>query len=159
MKGPDLPRGLTVERQVRSIDIMPTILQLSQLPIPAGLDGQSLLPLIDRASEEIGPAISEVDQPAYGPTKKSIREGDKKLILVQGGRDELYNLAQDPAEDTNLIEKERDTAAGLGEQLMAKIDAGKKKNVEVAGAGKLSAPVVMDQATREQLKGLGYLNK
>jgi hypothetical protein len=39
--------GRTVTEQVRSVDIAPTILELAGLPIPEGIDGASLVPLLD----------------------------------------------------------------------------------------------------------------
>ena len=43
--------GRRVATQVRSADILPTVLDLAGLEIPAGLDGTSLLPLVDGSAE------------------------------------------------------------------------------------------------------------
>ncbi len=39
--------GTRISRQVRLIDLMPTILDVTGIPVPPDLDGQSLLPLIE----------------------------------------------------------------------------------------------------------------
>ncbi len=44
LAGPGVPKGATAPVAVRTVDLMPTILTLLGKPIPAGLDGQSLLP-------------------------------------------------------------------------------------------------------------------
>ncbi len=44
-----IPEGLAVDELTQSIDIMPTLLELSQLPVPQQAMGQSLLPLIEAA--------------------------------------------------------------------------------------------------------------
>lgn len=159
MKGPGLPRRLTVGRQVRSIDVMPTLLALHGLPIPDGIDGENLLGLIGESTVEIPPAISEVDTHAYGPTKKSIRLDDSKLILVRGGGpDELYDLERDPGERNNLVDGRGDDVGRMRERLLAEVEAGQKKRIEIAGADKKPDRGAIDKSTREQLRALGYIN-
>jgi choline-sulfatase len=43
--GPDVPPGLHTQR-VRTIDVLPTLLQWLGIPLPRGLDGKSLWPVI-----------------------------------------------------------------------------------------------------------------
>ena len=45
-----IPENLVIEQQVRAIDIMPTIFDLLELPLPEYLEGKSLLPLIDNSA-------------------------------------------------------------------------------------------------------------
>lgn len=52
-----LPSGRGIPETVRSIDIMPTVVELSGLPAPAEMQGQSLMPLINGAQGE-----TEADQ-------------------------------------------------------------------------------------------------
>jgi arylsulfatase A-like enzyme len=42
-----VPGGTRIDEVVESIDIMPTLLDLSQLPYPTGIQGQSLAPLLN----------------------------------------------------------------------------------------------------------------
>ncbi|MDA2926007.1 sulfatase [Acidobacteria bacterium AH-259-G07] len=46
-----VPAGVVINETVQSIDLMPTILELSHLPRPEGLLGQSLLPLMAAARD------------------------------------------------------------------------------------------------------------
>lgn len=46
-----IPPGLRIAETVRSIDLMPTLLDLSGLAAPAGIQGQSLVPLIAAANK------------------------------------------------------------------------------------------------------------
>ena len=56
MRGPGaVPAGVSVDQTVRSIDIMPTVLELSGLPLPEGIQGESLIPLLSSAQ---GRAVS-----------------------------------------------------------------------------------------------------
>lgn len=50
-----VPAGVTIDQTVQSIDIMPTVLELSGLPVPEGIQGQSLVPLLSSAQ---GTAVS-----------------------------------------------------------------------------------------------------
>jgi arylsulfatase A-like enzyme len=44
-----VPEGAEVFETVRTIDLMPTILELCRLPLPGGMQGQSLVPLLAAA--------------------------------------------------------------------------------------------------------------
>jgi arylsulfatase A-like enzyme len=56
-----VPAGAVIDETVENIDIMPTILELSHLPIPKAVEGKSLLPLLAAARDKAkgaGPAAS-----------------------------------------------------------------------------------------------------
>jgi arylsulfatase A-like enzyme len=42
----DLPAGRVVEARVRLLDLMPTLLDYADIPVPDGIEGRSLLPLL-----------------------------------------------------------------------------------------------------------------
>jgi arylsulfatase A-like enzyme len=42
-----LPAGKRIDTQVRMIDILPTVLDVLDIPLTASIQGQSLLPLIE----------------------------------------------------------------------------------------------------------------
>ena len=46
-----VPNGVVIDETVRSIDLMPTLLEISGRPLPEGLQGQSLMPLMRAARE------------------------------------------------------------------------------------------------------------
>ncbi|MBI4817808.1 MAG: sulfatase [Deltaproteobacteria bacterium] len=113
-----LVRTATVVRaQVRSVDLAPTILELSQLTPPANLDGVSLVPWLTAARQgEAGPAISiqrqEPPELGYG-SSDAVRSEHRKLIrlwakVAHDRRSpesfEVFDLAADPGELINLAE-------------------------------------------------------
>jgi arylsulfatase A-like enzyme len=58
-----LPQGRVIDETVQNIDIMPTLLDLSGLPHPEGLQGQSLMPLIvpeDEGRRQAGRGLGAV---------------------------------------------------------------------------------------------------
>ena len=86
-----------VESQVRSIDLMPTLLELAGLPAREA-DGESLLPLLD--GRELGDRVAVIAGTDMGAlTKLAVRKPPWKLILhVESGEEEAYDLELDPRE-------------------------------------------------------------
>ena len=114
-----VPAGGRSETPVASIDLYPTLLELSGAEPPAGqaLDGVSLAPLLRG-----GPAPRRERLfwhfPCYvgkAPPASVVREGDFKLIefFEDGGHVELYDLADDPHEHHDLATEMPDRAAAL----------------------------------------------
>jgi len=102
-----------IKQQIRTVDFMPTILELLEIPLDdsfSDLDGVSLLPLIEGKSipelyafSETGNPLNE-KVPPKEPNVKSIRIRKWKLILNEhNDTKELYNLELDPNENNNLI--------------------------------------------------------
>jgi arylsulfatase A-like enzyme len=62
ISGANIPAGTVVDQQVSTIDIMPTMLELCHCPFPAGMEGQSMIPLWqpERGSYERELAIGEM---------------------------------------------------------------------------------------------------
>ena len=86
-----------VSTQVRSIDLMPTLLDLAGLPARE-TDGESLIPLMNGSEDSDRPAvIAGTDMGAL--TKLAVRMPPWKLILdVDSGEEEAYRLDVDPRE-------------------------------------------------------------
>ena len=116
-----------ITRQIRTIDLMPTILDYLEI-IPdnnySNLDGMSLLPLIKDESLPEPYAFSETGNPLHEkappkePNVKSIRTSKWKLIFNEHNNSkELYNLESDPSENQNLIGTGEDIEKVLWEEL------------------------------------------
>ena len=87
----------TVWSQVRSVDLMPTLLDLAGIGF-APLDGASLLPLVEGSEEADRPAVvAGTDRGAL--SQLALRLPPGKLVLhVEEGREEAYRLDLDPRE-------------------------------------------------------------
>jgi N-acetylglucosamine-6-sulfatase len=104
-----IPPGSEVEALVRNIDIAPTILELTGVPAPTPMDGESFLSLLrgEDASEERAFLYEYYWEAAFPhtPTTLALRDDRYKYIFYHGVWDlqELYDLEADPQERYNLI--------------------------------------------------------
>lgn len=158
VRGPGLaPRA--VSTPVSLIDVTPTLLDLAGLPVPGGLDGTSLAGLARGASSAPGVrplAAGEhytiwlfdarVPAPEVRPRPYSLAlvDGDRWYVRT-GAREELYDMAADPAQTRN----EADKAADL-DALRAKAAAADVDRVE-------TAPVESAEDLKARLRALGYV--
>jgi arylsulfatase A-like enzyme len=148
IKAPAFPQNRIVEAQVESIDIMPTVLELLGLPVPAGIDGDSLVEVAKKGSYDSAFAFSEKDY-----EYKMIRSKDWKLLHRSRSHLELYDLISDPSEQFNLFDEKPEIGKSLFVELQAWMDAQAEKS-KVISADKIK----IDDELTEQLKALGYVN-
>ena len=101
--------------QVSSVDLMPTVLDLVGLPQQPGIDGRSLMRALLDPSADLGHvAYSETYFPRYHfgwQHLRSLRDG--QYLYVDAPQRELYDLAQDPGETTNIYDAHRKRAEDL----------------------------------------------
>lgn len=99
--------GRRVTTQVRSIDIVPTILKLASLDAPSHLDGVSLVPLMRGEETSVPDAWSYAASSNYGI---SLRVRNRLKYIFDNSvwpssffpPEELYDLRKDPRELENL---------------------------------------------------------
>ncbi len=150
------PFGNTHHREVsdpvRSVDVMPTALDLLGIAPPAGISGISLVPLLAGAARELGlDAYSEAMYPLhhYGWSDlHALRSGRYKVI--DAPRPELYDEERDPRESTNLYADRRQ----LGDRLIAelrRLESGFTQAKAALPAGDV------DPEARQRLAALGYV--
>ncbi len=142
-------KGSTVPEQVRSVDVLPTILDRLGISTTAKFDGASLFS--NRGPETA--AISETDYPlrfGWAPIKSVRMNGSK---YIEAPHPELYSLGKDPGERKNIyqpwdaeLQKLRGILADFRNEV-SKNPASEKK----ATAGATPASTV------EELRALGYL--
>lgn len=152
----------TISSQIRSIDIVPTILELAGLPPVNTHQGASLLPFLREGCCTDRPALSQIGS-SQGSSRLnliSLSAGDYKLILnTHADTTELYHLAQDPQEQYNLAHEEQSVARHLSAQIQTILRPGGEKvggsTTPAAKGG--SEEVTFTDEIRQQLRGLGYL--
>lgn len=157
-----LPAGVVIPSQVRSIDIVPTILDLLGIPPHAACQGESLLPLLTTPSAPHRPALSQCggNNKTGAEEVVSLSEGDYKLIWKRNeDRCELYHLPSDPGEHHDLAcDDEAKTAqikAALEQHLHKPPD---QDTTPSRRKPKSSRTLELDSDIVARLRGLGYLD-
>ncbi len=90
------------------VDLMPTLLQMGEAPIPDDLDGRDLTPLLSNKIPEDWNDSILVEFHGYESTLASIRmvRDDRwKYVYNPFDRDELYDMQSDPYELRNLADQ------------------------------------------------------
>jgi arylsulfatase A-like enzyme len=107
---PDNMQGAKLSQLALNIDVAPTILDMAGIPVPAEMDGISLLPHLsghqapsrpDFFMEHVG--IVDAENPI--PDSRGVRSGEWKYIRyvnVEPEVEEMYHLKNDPFESENL---------------------------------------------------------
>ncbi len=149
--------GRRVRRQVRLIDVAPTILDLVGLPIPDPMEGVSLAANVVDA--EGGPVE---DLEAFSQVGRNGAARDRDLIAVttsefkyildfEGGAEELYELRVDPAETRNLAAQNPTLLKDFKDKVLSFRAAQIGKRIEAVPGAEI------DEELEEQLRALGYI--
>ncbi len=125
-----LAEGRTVDDLAEEVDVLPTILDLINIPVPHGVQGQSLRPMIEGEGGSLhdavyaeacnplarNPYVSYEDYLADwrksndgpgspigvpGEYTKSVRTLEYRYVWYASGEEELYEYASDPDEQCN----------------------------------------------------------
>ena len=100
----NLPKGGRNKTVAELRDVMPTLLDAAGISIPAGLDGVSLLPA-SRGEVNVLRPFLHGEHTLGVLSNQWIIEGSLKYIwFSQTGREQLFDLSQDPRELTDLSE-------------------------------------------------------
>lgn len=146
-------QGSVITNQVRSIDIMPTILNMLGGRSPESVQGESMLPLIlGKQGGEALSAYSETYWPRYHygwSELKSLRKDQYKFI--DAPKPELYDILEDPGELNNLVNKKAALGHEMKRELEALIDRYSAEGIEEAG------PKKIDNDSLVKLQALGYI--
>ena len=140
-----------VSARVNLADVAPTVLEAIRAPIPAAMQGQSLIPLIGAKDvpDRISFAENEYPHRGFGwSSLEALRAED--FLFVKAPQPELYDQLQDPGEKLNLYEKNKLAAVRMAIQL----DRFRK---HVAANAPETASTSLDPQSVEKLRALGYM--
>ena len=143
--------GQAIDKIVEVVDLVPTILELQGVAVPAGVQGASLLPLIDGTGRP--PYIAFSESSALGRQRAVALGGLRLVKSLDGGAPALYDLAADPAELTDIAAANADKVAVMERHL----EAWGKMVAAVSLDPELRTAEELDDATLDQLRSLGYI--
>jgi len=146
-RAPGIEAGVT-DRPVSLADIMPTVLEILDLPLPGPVDGRSLL---DKPAEDRDLYLETLTgRLTHGwNDMRGLIEGRWKYIL--GPEPELYDLENDFKETENLASQEKERTA--------RMDARLREIILTSGPHSLRDRFrCPDDEVRAKLQALGYLS-
>lgn len=143
-----LRAGQRESTPVQHADLAPTLLSLAGLPTPSGMSGRSLVPLLDgTGSIAPAPIYAEAMSPRYHFGWSELYAlTDERYRYIKAPRAELFDLTEDPREQTSVIGARSSVASAMASALDA-----------LATAAPVSAPDAVSAADRQRLAALGYV--
>lgn len=179
IKAPGFPAQNVVTTPVMNIDIMPTVLDLCEVAIPAGVKGRSLVPSLRGEPQPELEDRSIISEGAWNGFMGLARVGDYAYLRDKHEKRFLFNLSADVDQTLNLAEQNPQLAERLDRILFHHKWEGLATQLLLLQGGTLeldrlalpvlsselfsqpmtnaeSAPVLSEESI-EQLKALGYL--
>ncbi len=154
-----LPRGrragTVVREPVSTLDVVPTVLDLLDLPPQPG-DGRSLRGLVDGRWDPRASLIAAEQGADSDRFTKTLTEWPWKLMCFRtpaGERYTLFNLQRDPGELRDVSAQHLDVRTRLEARMWQIFDS-----QHPLGKGELTGPAPVDAATRQELTALGYVD-
>lgn len=153
MRYPGLPTGTICSQQVSTLDIMPSILEIVNIPLPPGLQGISLLTHLypsDLPMEKNTDIFLETRFPEanFGWCRlQGLRT--RRWKYIKAPRPELYDLQTDSQELHNIAHRNPQQTRYLEKKLQALLNTlspTQENNV-----------IPMKEETRRRLESLGYV--
>ena len=152
IKGEDLPKRKVIKDMVHSIDLVPTLLDLTGLSAKEyDFDGLSMLPVINKNETRDEVYSEDLFEPRGEGALQSLRSKDFKFIRnLTLWTEEYYDLNNDPQEQHNFvktIDKEKliTIRKKLNVFLKTKVSSGKEFSKKEK------------EAINERLRALGYI--
>ena len=147
----------------QTIDLLPTIMDLFQIPYPKDqVQGRSLLPLLTGESQRVNDYVFARTGGVY--PCYVVRSKDWSLLLYRGGKlRALYDLWDDPRQRYNVIAKRPEAAAAAAQAFEAFAKAQRWPPLDFVDpkyqppAGRERPTQEVSEETRRQLRALGYL--
>lgn len=137
-----------VAERVSHVDLLPTLLELLDVPASGVRHGRSLVPLLSGGQVSPRPSYFETNLPRFGfgwASLFGLREGDWKYIHAP--QPELYQLDEDPGEIYNLAASHPERLEAMENSLFAMLARASAPPTESSG---------LDLETRRALEALGY---
>jgi hypothetical protein len=91
-----------------------------------------------------------IDEAMLTRELRSVTQNGFKFIWASDGRHELYNLQEDPDEKDNLVPR----FPKIAEEMERTLD---ERSAALTAVGVLEPVQAMDEATRQKLRSLGYI--
>lgn len=164
-----LPEGKRIDNQVRLIDLLPTILEITDIRPFDWMSGFTLMPVI--TGKETIDRFAYSEELRYGVEQKSLRDGRYAFLWVPDENDRrfsgyngwdipvppryrLYDTIRDPGERTNLADRFPDFVEDMKTRIEKLQSRFNKREYEYTDTGPGLSPEDI-----ERMKHAGYINE
>lgn len=138
-----IPGGRRTTALTSSADLAPTVLEFCDVSAPTGIQGRSVLPVLEGRSDTAREFVAIENYPVkpdHSFIERCIVAGPWKLILDSRRPPELYDLERDPREEQNRFDttEGRDAVPGLIDRMSRwGRDTGDPVCIDLAGSVEL----------------------
>ena len=117
-----LPGATNADKRIAApvslVDLAPTLLELTHIPVPSQMQGESLMRIAHGGRDEPVYARSDFPQTAFGWSGlESWRTG--KYLYIRAPKPELYNVFEDPSASRNLAQSAHAVLETMAAQMTA----------------------------------------
>lgn len=157
ISGPTLPKGKVVYSAVSLIDLMPTIKQILGLNYPDGMQGKSLMGLINQDSHSERDLYFSNIVP--NEQLDALIKNYYKLIVFKNGSYVLYDLSEDPGEKKDISRTKPNIVKDMLKLIATRREANSEriKTRPVTGRGFVPKSKGEEKEIIKQLRSLGYI--
>jgi tetratricopeptide (TPR) repeat protein len=148
LKLPGRNTSKVIQSQVRTTDILPTVLDMLNISPPKRIDGESLRPYFSGTETPSRTVFGETDYPlhfGWAPLRAIRADGFK---FIEAPRPEFYDLRTDPGELKNNYVPWDTTVQGFRKMLA---------DVRAQMPPTAPSPATVGGGTLDELRALGYL--
>jgi arylsulfatase A-like enzyme len=148
IKMPNTKEGKRIKELIQSIDIMPTLLETTEIKVPHQAQGRSFIGLMTT-----GDCSSPLHKYIFaeGLEAKSIRSQEWKLLIVFGREKKLFHISLDPEETHDVYSQNRD----IGKKLEIELNLWESSLTSYKDKEYLFSPEI-DKAGQERIRKTGY---
>jgi arylsulfatase A-like enzyme len=151
ISGPGVP-PMTVDQQVRHVDLLPTLADLCGLPSPAGIDGRSLAPITSGVELPEEPAYLEaVGVKLEGNRIVGARTSEHKLLKPPRAKPALYRIDGAAPDEKHSVYDRHLEVARRHEDYIEAVERSSE------GAAVSGMTVEEEKVVEQHLADLGYL--
>ncbi len=154
MRIPGVMGNQMIGQQVSAMDIMPTILELADCPIPEEVLGNSLVPLWSGNAEAYDVKVAIAERWRDTSHMIAVRTESYKYIWDDAEPDEplLFDLRKDPDEKQNVATQFPDVVRQLHQHVDAQLE-----RMRLTAPDEAVNEPALDEEIVARLRGLGYV--
>jgi len=141
-----------VDETVGLVDVLPTVLELMDLPAAAWAEGRSLVPALAGRELLARPSLAEAS--LYGAVRSIELDRWKLMRTVATGKTELYDVSADPFEQRDVAAEHPEMVRHLSLRMLSMVTEASERSDRYPR----DEAAELSESELESLRSLGYVN-